>query len=83
MSFSFNDFYSPRKILCKVPEPKHIYNPITAVGFLAMFPFQLDNTKRYTLPAPHCRNGSCRHVRAEYYTSTTIFILKTPSSICQ
>ena len=26
--------------------------------------FQLDNTKRWTLPAPHCRNGSCRYVRA-------------------
>ena len=25
---------------------KHIYNSITAMGFLAMFTFQLDNTKR-------------------------------------
>ena len=25
--------------------PEHIYNPITAMGFLAMFTFQLDNTK--------------------------------------
>ena len=27
-------------------EPKHIYNPITAMGFLKMFAFQLENTKR-------------------------------------
>ena len=26
--------------------PKRIYNPITAMGFSAMFTFQLDNTKR-------------------------------------
>ena len=26
--------------------PKRIYNPITAMGFLAMFTFQLDNIKR-------------------------------------
>ena len=26
--------------------PKRIYNPVTAMGFLAMFTFQLDNTKR-------------------------------------
>ena len=26
--------------------PKHIYNPITANGVLAIFTFQLDNTKR-------------------------------------
>ena len=26
--------------------PKHIYNPITAMGFSAMFTFQLNNTKR-------------------------------------
>ena len=26
--------------------PKRIYNPIKAIGFLAMFTFQLDNTKR-------------------------------------
>ena len=25
--------------------PERIYNPITAMGFLAMFTFQLDNTK--------------------------------------
>ena len=35
-----------------------IYNPITAKGFSVMFTFQLDNT----LPAPQCRNGSCRYV---------------------
>ena len=44
--------------------PKCICNPFTAMVFLAMFTFQLDNTKRQTLPAPHCRNGSCRYVRA-------------------
>ena len=26
-------------------KPKGIYNPITAMGFSAMFTFQLDNTK--------------------------------------
>ena len=26
--------------------PKHIFNPITAMGFSAMFTFQLDNNKR-------------------------------------
>ena len=26
--------------------PERIYNPITAIGFSAMFTFQLDNTKR-------------------------------------
>ena len=48
-----------------------IYNLITAVGFSAMFTFQLDNTKRKTLPAPHCRNGSCRYVRAWSANQTT------------
>ena len=46
-----------------MPKPEPIYEPITAMGFSAMFTFQLDNTKRQTLPAPHCRNGSCRYVR--------------------
>ena len=32
-------------------EPERIYNPITAMGFSAMFTFQLHNTKRKTLPA--------------------------------
>ena len=27
-------------------KPERIYNPITAMGFSAMFTFQLDNTKR-------------------------------------
>ena len=27
-------------------QPERIYNPITAMGFLAMFTFQLDITKR-------------------------------------
>jgi hypothetical protein len=26
--------------------PERIYNPITSMGFSAMFTFQLDNTKR-------------------------------------
>ena len=29
-----------------------------------MFTFHLDNTKRLTLPAPHCHNGSCRYIPA-------------------
>ena len=37
---------------CSQTWPKLIYNPITAMGFWAMFTFQLDNTKRYTLLAP-------------------------------
>ena len=48
--------------------PERIYNPITAMGFSAMFTFQLDNT----LPAPHCRNGSCRYVRAVCATPITV-----------
>ena len=32
--------------LCMLVVPEGIYNPITAMGFLAMFTFQLDNTKR-------------------------------------
>ena len=40
--------------------PEGIYNPITTMGVSAMFTFQLDDTKRQTLPAPHCCNGSCR-----------------------
>ena len=44
--------------------PERIYNPITAMGFSAMLTFQLDNTKRKTLPEPHCRNGSCSYVQA-------------------
>ena len=43
---------------------KRIYNPIMAMWFSAMFTFQLDNTKRLTLLAPHCSNGSCRYVWA-------------------
>ena len=34
--------------------------PTTAMGLSAMYTFQLDNTKRETLPTPHCHNGSCR-----------------------
>ena len=43
--------------------PERIYNPITSMGFSAMFTLQLDNTKRKTLPAPHGHNGSCKYVR--------------------
>ena len=32
-------------------KPERIYNPITAMGFSAMFSFQLDNTK-----IKHCRH---------------------------
>ena len=38
---------------------------LMANGFSAMFTLQPENTKRYTLLAPHCCNGSCRYVRAE------------------
>ena len=31
--------------------PEHIYNPITAMGFSAMFTFQLNNTR-----GKHCRH---------------------------
>ena len=31
--------------------PERIYNPITAMGFSAMFTYQQDNTKRY-----YCRH---------------------------
>ena len=31
---------------CGPSMPERIYNPITAMGFSAMFTFQLDNTKR-------------------------------------
>ena len=32
--------------VCNLKVPERIYNPITAMGFSAMFTFQLDNTKR-------------------------------------
>ena len=32
--------------ICRPTVPERVYNPITAMGFLAMFTFQLDNTKR-------------------------------------
>ena len=44
--------------------PEHIYNPIMVMGYLAIFTFQHENTKRPTLLAPYCRNGSCRYIRA-------------------
>ena len=34
------------KLTCLEPMSELIYNPITAMGFSAMFTFQLDNTKR-------------------------------------
>ena len=34
------------KSLVLLTWPEYIYNPITAMGFSAMFTFQLDNTKR-------------------------------------
>ena len=37
--------------------PERIHNHITAMGLSAMFTFQLDNTNRQTLPAPHCLMG--------------------------
>ena len=49
-------FYSKRE----EARPERIHNPITEMGFPTMFTFQLDKTKRKTLPAPYCRNGSCR-----------------------
>jgi hypothetical protein len=54
---------------------ERIYNPITAMGFSVMFTFQLDNTKRQTLPAPHCPNRSCRYVRAASERKTTFTFL--------
>ena len=39
--FSLTFFATTRQTL-----PERIYNPITTMGFLAMFIFQLDNTKR-------------------------------------
>ena len=39
--------------------PERVYNYITAMGFSAMFIFQLDNIRR-----KHCRNGRCRYVQA-------------------
>ena len=35
-------------------KPERIYNLIMAMGFSALFTFQLDNSKRLTLPAPYC-----------------------------
>ena len=40
--------YLPQNTLSKKAskaKPERIYNPITAMGFSAMFNFQLDNTK--------------------------------------
>ena len=43
-------YESGRSVLNDMPgqliKPKRIYNPITAMGFSAMFTFQLGNTKR-------------------------------------
>ena len=49
------DFYFPFQFWTSIslfylnlnlPLPERIYNPITAMGFSAMFTFQVDNTKR-------------------------------------
>ena len=47
----YNFIEKAKKFLEKTPisnvsKPERIYNPITAMGFSAMFTFQLDNTKR-------------------------------------
>ena len=52
---------------------ERIYNP--AMGFSAMFIFPLDNTERYTLPAPHCCNGSCRYILAVPSTNPNVQLL--------
>ena len=39
-STDLNHFWSRNKV-----RPERIYNPITTIGFSAMFTFQLDNTK--------------------------------------
>ena len=36
--------------------------PLRQLVFLAMVTFQLNNTKRYTLLVPHCRNGIYRYI---------------------
>ena len=38
--------YSANSHSLAEPRPERIYNPITTMGFSAMFTFQLDNTKR-------------------------------------
>ena len=63
---SFIQVTQQQKLLvvqCSI-QSEGIYNPITAMGFLAIFTSQLDNTKSETMPAPHCRNGSCRYLQA-------------------
>ena len=60
-------------------KPERIYNPIMAMGFSAMFTFQLDNTMRETMSAPHCCNGSCKYVWAYLTDSYIVFTLKMES----
>jgi hypothetical protein len=43
VDFLDHDFLQSKKFKSSL---KRIYNPITAMGFSAMFTFQLDNTKR-------------------------------------
>ncbi len=40
------DLSQADKSIISVSSPERIYNPITAMGFSAMFTFQLNNTKR-------------------------------------
>jgi hypothetical protein len=50
MTADFFIFWSLKKRKAKngmnLTKPERIYNPITAMGFSAMFTFQLNNTKR-------------------------------------
>ena len=53
-----------QKILSKIDLRNYYYAPME---FSAMFTFQLQiNTKRSTLPSPHCRNGICRSLGAMF-----------------
>ena len=49
--------------------PNIFTTPLWQWGFQQCLPFSW-TTLRGKLPAPHCRNGSCRYVRAMYITST-------------
>ena len=49
-----DSFILPFSVFSTMPE--RIYQLIAAMGFLALFTFQLDNTMRKTLPAPHCQH---------------------------
>ena len=43
--FTAKHWLSLLQLTQKLRMPERIYNPIMATGFLAMFNFQLDNTK--------------------------------------